>query len=176
MKGIGMYRWLAGIFRGAGAGIRDWMPKSARIAAGGRGLDGSSRNRPANEQDAVIAADALRDAGRYAEAAEAYAAALFLTPVRNDLRVQRANMLKDAGRVKEAAIVYRVAECIEPAGLARADIRLQCARALLTLQDHGEAAAFYQAVIAEAPETELGIVAQAELKRLRLLHLSPYWL
>src|SRR5713101_8274563 len=43
--------------------------------------------------------DRLRDAGRYAEAAEAYGNALGLAPTRTDIRIQHGNMLKDCGRL-----------------------------------------------------------------------------
>jgi tetratricopeptide (TPR) repeat protein len=45
--------------------------------------------------------DRLRDAGDYARAAEAYAAAVAITASRNDIRIQYGNMLKEAGRLGE---------------------------------------------------------------------------
>jgi GT2 family glycosyltransferase/tetratricopeptide (TPR) repeat protein len=54
-------------------------------------------------------ADETRDPSRYAEAAEAYRAALAVAPERTDLQVRYGNMLKDAGRLAEAEAVYRSA-------------------------------------------------------------------
>ena len=58
--------------------------------------------------------DRLRDVQRYAEAAQAYHAALGLTPLRTDIRVQYGNMLKDAGRLADAESAYRIALAEKP--------------------------------------------------------------
>jgi tetratricopeptide (TPR) repeat protein/GT2 family glycosyltransferase len=71
--------------------------------------------------------DCLRDARRYAEAAEAYGAALAAAPFRTDIRVQYANMLKDAGRFAEAESNYRLAASEKPDD---ADIHLQLGHVL----------------------------------------------
>jgi tetratricopeptide (TPR) repeat protein len=60
-------------------------------------------------------ADRCRDALQYAEAAEAYSAAIELAPFRTDIRVQHANMLKEMGRLAEAKAAYREALARAPA-------------------------------------------------------------
>jgi tetratricopeptide (TPR) repeat protein/GT2 family glycosyltransferase len=71
--------------------------------------------------------DRLRDAGCYADAAEAYKAALAVTPTRTDIRVQYGNMLKDSGRLAEAEAAYRSALAERPDD---ADIYLQLGHCL----------------------------------------------
>jgi GT2 family glycosyltransferase/tetratricopeptide (TPR) repeat protein len=71
--------------------------------------------------------DRLRDAGHYADAAEAYRAALTLAPSRTDIRVQYGNMLKDSGRFADAETAYRFALTQRPDD---ADIHLQLGHCL----------------------------------------------
>jgi O-antigen biosynthesis protein len=71
--------------------------------------------------------DRLRDAGCYADAAEAYRAALASAPLRTDIRVQYGNMLKDSGRLAEAESAYRSALAERPDD---ADIHLQLGHCL----------------------------------------------
>jgi len=71
--------------------------------------------------------DRLRDAGRYADAAAAYRAALASAPLRTDIRVQYGNMLKDSGRLAEAESVYRSALAERPDDT---DIHLQLGHCL----------------------------------------------
>jgi tetratricopeptide (TPR) repeat protein/GT2 family glycosyltransferase len=71
--------------------------------------------------------DRLRDAKRYADAAEAYGKALALAPSRTDIRVQYGNMLKDSGQLAEAESVYRSALTERPDD---ADIHLQLGHCL----------------------------------------------
>ena len=71
--------------------------------------------------------DRLRDAGRYADAAAAYRAALASAPLRTDIRVQYGNMLKDSGQLAEAESVYRSALAERPDD---ADILLQLGHCL----------------------------------------------
>jgi GT2 family glycosyltransferase/tetratricopeptide (TPR) repeat protein len=71
--------------------------------------------------------DRLRDAGRYADAAAAYRAALVSAPLRTDIRVQYGNMLKDSGRLAEAESVYRSALAERPDD---SDIHLQLGHCL----------------------------------------------
>jgi tetratricopeptide (TPR) repeat protein/GT2 family glycosyltransferase len=71
--------------------------------------------------------DRLRDAGRYADAAAAYRAALASAPLRTDIRVQYGNMLKDSGRLAEAESVYRSALAERPGDT---DIHLQLGHCL----------------------------------------------
>ena len=54
----------------------------------------------------VQQADGLRDAGRPAEAANAYRAALVLDGSQQGLRVQLGNMLKDSGQFAAAEQAY----------------------------------------------------------------------
>jgi tetratricopeptide (TPR) repeat protein/GT2 family glycosyltransferase len=75
--------------------------------------DGGSPPRPEPEAE-IAAGDALRDSGRYGEAAETYARALQLLPGRTDIRVQYGNMLKDSGRLAEAEAAYRTALALAP--------------------------------------------------------------
>jgi tetratricopeptide (TPR) repeat protein len=72
-------------------------------------------------------ADEARNTRFYADAAEAYRAALALAPQRTDIRVQYGNMLKDAGRLAEADAVYRSALAEKPDD---ADIHLQLGHCL----------------------------------------------
>ena len=71
--------------------------------------------------------DRLRDAGRCADAAAAYKAALAIAPARTDIRVQYGNMLKDSGQLAEAESVYRSALTER---LDDADIHLQLGHCL----------------------------------------------
>jgi hypothetical protein len=57
----------------------------------------------------VAEANALRDARRFASAAQAYRRVLDISPDRADLWVQFGNMLKDDGRYSEAQTAYRCA-------------------------------------------------------------------
>lgn len=75
----------------------------------------------------VAAADAARDAGRAAEAAPLYEAALAVAPERRDLRIQFANMLKDAGNPQKAIVQYQIALAEQRDD---ADALLQLGRAL----------------------------------------------
>jgi tetratricopeptide (TPR) repeat protein/GT2 family glycosyltransferase len=69
----------------------------------------------------------LRDAKRYADAAEAYGAALAFAPSRTDIRVQYGNMLKDSGQLAKAESVYRSALAERPGD---ADVHLQLGHCL----------------------------------------------
>jgi GT2 family glycosyltransferase/tetratricopeptide (TPR) repeat protein len=89
----------------------------------------------------VERADRARDEGRFAAASKAYAAALLLSPDRNDLRVQMANMLKDSGEFAAAELAYLAALKVEP---RNADINLQLGRLLGLTGKRGGALAAYR--------------------------------
>jgi len=84
--------------------------------------------------------DRLRDAGRHADAAEAYRAALAVAPSRTDIRVQYGNMLKDSGRLAEAESAYRSALAER---LDDADIHLQLGHCLKLQGRHRDALEAY---------------------------------
>src|SRR5205814_793380 len=65
------------------------------------------RQRRVRVRQLTLRADGLRDARRYADAAEAYRALIEILPQRIDLRVQYGNMLKDSGQLAKAEAVYR---------------------------------------------------------------------
>ena len=88
----------------------------------------------------IEAADALRDRGRHAEAAQAYRAALELLPGRSDLRVQLGNMLKDSGALPEAEAAYRLALSQEEL----ADTHVQLGHVLKLRGDRAAAVAQYR--------------------------------
>ena len=99
------------------------------------------RTASAGTEEHIRNGDRLRDAGRYAEAAEAYGNALALAQLRTDIRLQYGNMLKDSGRLAEAEAVYR-------AGLAQtpgnAELYLQLGHALKLQGRRDEAVAAYR--------------------------------
>jgi GT2 family glycosyltransferase/Tfp pilus assembly protein PilF len=112
----------------------------------------------------------LRDARRYADAAEAYQAVLTLAPHRTDIRVQHGNMLKDSGRLAEAESVYRSALAERP---DEADIYLQLAHCLklqgrtaAALEAYGQAAGLAEHTIIRLQYAnmlrDLGRLAEAE--------------
>lgn len=82
-------------------------------------------------------ADRLRDAGRYAEAAEVYGAVIEAVPFLTHIRVQHGNMLKEIGRLDQAEAAYRAALGQLP---EVADIHLQLGH-VLKLQGRRAAAA-----------------------------------
>jgi O-antigen biosynthesis protein len=107
-------------------------------------------------------ADDMRDARRYADAAEAYRAVLALAPQRNDIRVQYGNMLKDSGQLAEAEAVYHFALAEKPDD---PDIHLQLGHCLklqgrrqAALDAYGQAAGL--APFAIAPQRELFLLGQ----------------
>jgi O-antigen biosynthesis protein len=119
----------------------------------------------------VWQADELRDARRYADAAEAYQAVLTLAPHRTDIRVQHGNMLKDSGRLADAESVYRSALAERP---DEADIHLQLAHCLklqgrtaAALEAYGQAAGFAEHTIIRLQYAnmlrDLGRLAESEL-------------
>ena len=95
--------------------------------------------------------DRLRDAHRYAEAAEAYGTALRLLPTRSDIRIQQGNMLKDVGRVAEAETAYRHALAQTPED---PEIHLQLGHALKLQGRRTEALLAYRRAIEIAPSFE----------------------
>jgi tetratricopeptide (TPR) repeat protein len=121
-------------------------------------LSPEPRNHDETDYGKIIEkADRCRDALQYAEAAEAYGAALELAPFRTDIRVQHGNMLKEMGRLAEAEAAYREALARVPDD---ADIHLQLGHALklqgrraAALEAYTRAAAL--APFAVAPKQEL---------------------
>jgi GT2 family glycosyltransferase/Tfp pilus assembly protein PilF len=95
--------------------------------------------------------DRLRDARRYAEAADAYGNALRLSPTRSDIRIQLGNMLKDAGRMAEAETAYRYALAQTPED---AEIHLQLGHALKLQGRRTEALLAYRRAIEIEPSLE----------------------
>lgn len=127
------------------------MPDNAIPSAELRNLGfGARRTEPDTLSDEleyethIRAGDRLRNAQRYADAAEAYGAALALAPFRTDIRVQYANMLRGDGRFAEAESNYRVAAAESPED---AEIYLQLGHVFkllgkraAALQTYGQAA------------------------------------
>ncbi|TFF25067.1 tetratricopeptide repeat protein [Jiella endophytica] len=122
----------------------------------------------------ISRADALRDAGRHREAADAYEQALRVAPWHAGLKVQCGNMLKDIGRIDDALKWYEAAIADRPED---AEIHLQKGHALKLAGRRTGALAAYRRVLAidptnrhaswemiqagEADEQARGIVAQA---------------
>ena len=96
----------------------------------------------------VRVADAARDAGDTLKAADAYAAALTLSPERVDLAVQYGNMLKDSGSPVVAEAVYRAALEAQP---GNADIHLQLGHALKLQGRRNEALSAYGQAVSIDP-------------------------
>lgn len=105
----------------------------------------------------VEKADRFRDAGHFAEAADAYRAAIDLAPDRRDIRVQHGNMLKEIGRLAEAEAAYRAALAQAPDD---SDINLQLGHAL-KLQ--GRRAAAVEAYLRAAAPAPYAMAATQEL-------------
>ncbi|MCQ0988468.1 tetratricopeptide repeat protein [Jiella marina] len=89
-------------------------------------------------------ADQARDAGRFDEAAAAYAAAAKIVPERQDIRIQCGNMLKDARRLAEAVDCYRSVLAQDP---RVADAHLQMGHALKLMGRRAEAMSAYETVL-----------------------------
>jgi len=134
-----------------------------RLAPSGldsRYADSPSAPRSYRETDPaqiVQKADRFRDAGRYAEAAEAYSAAIELAPFRTDVRVQHGNMLKEIGRLADAEAAY--CEALKQAP-DDADIHLQLGHALKLQGRRAEAVEAYLRAAAPLPAA---IAAKQEL-------------
>jgi len=94
-------------------------------------------------------ADRLRDSRQYAAAAEAYAAALAIAPLRTEIRVQYGNMLKDSGRIVEAEAAYRHALSEKPDD---ADLHLQLGHALKLQGKRNDAIASYRRAATLRPD------------------------
>lgn len=92
-----------------------------------RGKGENQTTNVASVESMVAAADRLRDSGRPAEAAMAYAVVLGRDPGRADIRGQFANMLKDSGAYAEAEAEYRKILLSSPDS---ADALLQLGRTL----------------------------------------------
>jgi GT2 family glycosyltransferase/tetratricopeptide (TPR) repeat protein len=101
--------------------------------------------------------DRLRDAGSYAEAAEAYARALELVPSRIGIRIQYGNMLKDCGCLDDAEGAYRAALARLP---ENAEIHLQLGHLFKLQGRRAEAVAAYRRAAELQPSLE---AAWAEL-------------
>jgi glycosyltransferase involved in cell wall biosynthesis len=123
---------------------------------------------PPQPEALLAAADSLRDARRWAEAAEAYAAYLAERPNHWQIRVQEGHCRKEAGDVGRALSLYRMAEELAPAD---ADLKRQIGHALRLLGDGEATLAAYAAALALDP----GLPGMArDLGRLRRrLHPAP---
>ncbi|RVT92303.1 tetratricopeptide repeat protein [Rhodovarius crocodyli] len=96
----------------------------------------------------IAAADAARDARRWAEAASFYARYLALVPQDADLWIQRGHAEKEAGDLPAAEAAYREAVALAP---RMAEARLQLGHALKRQGRHEEALASYGAALELAP-------------------------
>jgi tetratricopeptide (TPR) repeat protein/GT2 family glycosyltransferase len=92
-------------------------------------------------EEHIALGDRLRDRGRYADAARAYAHALELVSDRTDIRVQYGNMLKDSGQLSQAEAAYRIALSSVPDS---AEIHLQLGHVFKTQGRRDEALAEYR--------------------------------
>jgi len=95
--------------------------------------------------------DRLRDAHRYAEAADAYGNALRPSPTRSDIRIQQGNMLKDSGRLAEAEAAYRQVLAQTPLD---AEIHLQLGHVLKLQRKRNEALLAYRRAVEIEPNLE----------------------
>ncbi|HQT73210.1 MAG TPA: glycosyltransferase [Acidiphilium sp.] len=94
-------------------------------------------------------ANALRDSGRYAEAAVAYAAYLAETPKDFGIWVQRGNCLKDSGQYEAAKIAYETAVLLNSND---SDVYLQLGHLAKLVQDHDAAIKHYKKSLFLNPE------------------------
>src|SRR6266851_3342105 len=117
----------------------------AAIGAGASGADTVA------SEARIRDADRLRDARRYAEAADAYGQALRLSPTRSDIRIQQGNMLKDAGRLAQAEAAYRCALTQPPED---AEVHLQLGHVLKLQGRRTEALLAYRRAIEIRPSLE----------------------
>lgn len=96
----------------------------------------------------AIEGDRLRDAGRLAAAAEAFAAVVALAPDYAIYRVQHGNMLADLGDLAGAEAAYRGAIAVAPGA---AEPRLRLGGLLEAMGRRGEAVACWADAVAAAP-------------------------
>ena len=94
-------------------------------------------------------ADAARDAGAYAQAADFYEAALQFVPRRADIQTQAAHMYKEARNFDAAAGAYEAARALAPAD---ADLALQLGHFAKAVGRTAQAAAEYRRAAELAPE------------------------
>jgi len=132
--------------------LPDSEAPAVELRALGAAADDGAFEANADQSDEHIRnGDRLRDARRYAEAADAYGNALRLSPTRSDIRIQQGNMLKDSGRVAEAETAYRYALAQTPED---AEIHLQLGHALKLQGRRTEALLAYRRAIEIEPSFE----------------------
>jgi O-antigen biosynthesis protein len=130
--------------------LRDSDAPAAELRALGV-LPGASWVDAVASEEHIRRGDRLRDACRYAEAAEAYGSALTLAPARSDIRIQQGNMLKDAGRLAQAESAYRYALAQSPED---AEIHLQLGYVMKLQGRRSEALVSYRRAIEVQPSLE----------------------
>lgn len=112
--------------------------------------DVSLRDDRRTDADAIqTAADALRDAGAWQDAAELYAQVVQLRPDAWPLMIQEGHCRKESGDIAAALDCYRAAEVLAPGD---ADLQLQIGHALKLLGRRREAAEAYAQAVALDPE------------------------
>ncbi len=132
--------------------LRDSDAPAAELRAlGAAPGDGASCAKTVASEEHIRNGDRLRDALRYAEAAEAYGSALTLAPTRSDIGIQHGNMLKDAGRLAEAESAYRSALAQAPQD---GEIYLQLGHALKLQGKRSEALLAYRRAVEIQPSLE----------------------
>src|SRR6266851_1581162 len=129
----------------------DGAPAVELRALGAAIGDGASGADTVASEAHIRDADRLRDARRYAEAADAYGQALSLSPTRSDIRIQQGNMLKDAGRLAQAEAAYRCALTQPPED---AEVHLQLGHVLKLQGRRTEALLAYRRAIEIRPSLE----------------------
>ena len=107
---------------------------------------------PASPEAIRAAADALRDARRWAEAEQAYRDYLALRPHHAELHVQLGHAVKEQGAVEAALAHYRRAADLAPQS---ADPHLQAGHALRLLGRGGDSALAMQAAFDREPANPL---------------------
>ena len=108
-------------------------------------------------EDLLARADALRDEGAWADAAEIYAAYLRRNPEHWQIWVQYGHCTKECGDAETALLLYREAEKLRP---AEADIHLHLGHALKVLDRRDEASEAYSRALSLDPANA---AARAEL-------------
>jgi GT2 family glycosyltransferase/Tfp pilus assembly protein PilF len=103
-------------------------------------------------------ADALRDSGNAAEAAEAYNKALILSPGRGDIWVQLGNMLKDSSQFAAAEAAYRSALALSD----QADTHLQLGHLFKMVGNRAQAVTEYRRAVELEPDLLGGVQELAE--------------
>jgi soluble lytic murein transglycosylase len=143
-----------------------------RPVAAVEALDGLLGKTPIDDHVRMLRADALEQAGRHAEAAEAFKAVVDLSesPMVHRARVQRAHALHAAGDWRAAELALREVVELYPDYPRRPQALFELAHALDQQAKREEAAALYDLVAFDFPFREVGREAEIRLATLAQAH------